>query len=506
MGVALFENNDMSSCCAKNHTKENIDLVISTKQENEKNSINKESNDNNNLIKNLTQQENEKNEALNKRNKYKHKFFNANTMSSSKNKNNNLLSTDSIKHNDLCNVSSIESIVDKIIKIQVNFRRFLAKKKLNIMNSSTQKTSEVEQNCLVFNKFMIWNNVSNSNKFSFSENKIRTNFLNKFERLSFDLNSKDNFRYRYIGYIKNYNKNKINNYENKKDYLYIKNGFGIIFFEDNTKLQGVFKDGNICGYAKYKNKIKKEFFTGTYQNNEVNGFGIYSDNLNSVQKIGYFKSTGLNGIGMEKPKNNDYVYYGEFFQNQKHGIGTLIWKDGVICQGNFCNNKLNGYCMIKYPNNEMYQGQLKKGKMEGRGQFFFKNGNKYIGDYKNDKRDGFGIFIWSDVDENDLTGVKFTTYLSGLNQFSAYIGFWSEGKMNGIGMKINNKEVKFGLWKNGAKEEWLEEPVSIKNYFRAEQRKYMKLFMSPKGLITQLVGDCISHGRMSIDVETEFNW
>ena len=503
MGVVLCQSNGLASCCTKQENG-NDDFVVNDKPENEENSINKVSNI---ITQHLTQQENENYETLNKKNKYKAKFFNNNTMSSTKKKHNKLFSTNSIKHNFIYSLSFNESGIEKLTKIQANFRRFLFKKKFSTIHSSNKKSTVLEENSLFFNILMIWNNVSNINKVSFSENNIRKNFLIKSEKLSFDLKTKNNYKYRYIGYIKNFSKNNINNDNNKIDHLYIKNGFGIIFFEDNTKLQSIFTNDKINGYAKYKNKLKKEFFNGIYTNNELNGYGIYSDKLNNMQKIGYFKSTGLNGIGIEISNNekNNYIYFGEFFQNQKHGIGTLKWGDGTICQGNFCNNKLNGYCIIKYPNNQMYQGQLKKGKMDGKGQFFWENGNKYIGDYKNDKRDGFGIFIWSDINDSDLTGVKFSTCLSALNQFSAYIGFWSEGKMDGIGMKINNKDVKFGVWKNGNKKEWIEDQVNIKNYFRVDQRKYMKLFMSPKGFITQLVGDCFSYGRMSIDVENDLS-
>ena len=502
MGVVIFNKDDLSNCCLK-CKKRSEDYIVNNKQENDENSVNIASN---NITNNLTQQENENNETLNKRNKYRNKFFNNNTLSTIKNKDNNqFLSTYSIKLNDLYTLTFSESRTDKIIKIQSFFRRFLVKKKLDFMKLSIKKISSVEENCLVFNILMIWNNISNISSVSLSENKIRKNLLNKNEKLSFDLKSKNNLKYRYIGNIKNNNKNTNINNDNKDDTLYIKNGFGIIYFEDETKLETVFTNDKISGYAKYKNKTKKEYFKGTYENNELNGFGIYSDKINLVQKIGNFKISGLNGIGIEISNDNDYIYFGEFFQNQKHGIGTLKWKDGLICQGNFCNNKLNGYCLIKYPNNQMYQGQLKKGKMDGKGQFFFQNGSKYIGDYKNDKRDGFGIFIWSDVNESDLSEIKLNSSLSGINQFSAYIGFWSEGKMDGIGMKINNKDVKFGIWKNGCKKEWIEDQINIKNYFRVDQRKYMKLFMSPKGFITQLVGDCFSYGRMSIDVENDLS-
>ena len=33
----------------------------------------------------------------------------------------------------------------------------------------------------------------------------------------------------------------------------------------------------------------------------------------------------------------------------------------------------------------------------------------------------------------------------------AFIGFWSKGTRNGIGIKIGNGKNKYGLWKNGNK-------------------------------------------------------
>jgi hypothetical protein len=45
---------------------------------------------------------------------------------------------------------------------------------------------------------------------------------------------------------------------------------------------------------------------------------------------------------------------------------------------------------------------------------FLKNGKKYLSYYKNEIKEGFGVFIYE------------------LKSFQAYIGFWNEGKVDGL--------------------------------------------------------------------------
>ena len=41
-----------------------------------------------------------------------------------------------------------------------------------------------------------------------------------------------------------------------------------------------------------------------------------------------------------------------------------------------------------------------------------------------------------------------------MDNISAYIGFWKNGNMDGFGMKINNLDIKYGLWENGIKRQY----------------------------------------------------
>ena len=53
---------------------------------------------------------------------------------------------------------------------------------------------------------------------------------------------------------------------------------------------------------------------------------------------------------------------------------------------------------------------------------------------------------------------------SGLNGLSAFIGFWKDGKMEGFGMKINAKEIKYGIWEKGHKKNGLKTLMVSKTY------------------------------------------
>lgn len=75
-------------------------------------------------------------------------------------------------------------------------------------------------------------------------------------------------------------------------------------------------------------------------------------------------------------------------------------------------------------------GQWRKNSMHGYGEFIWKDGKKYAGYYVSDKKEGFGIYYWA-------------------NSNRVYLGFWKEGKQEGVGKYINGNEIRFGLWSNG---------------------------------------------------------
>ena len=70
------------------------------------------------------------------------------------------------------------------------------------------------------------------------------------------------------------------------------------------------------------------------------------------------------------------------------------------------------------------------------------------------------------------------------NPLIAYIGFWDRGKMNGIGVKVNDNKICYGFWKEGKREVILQGNWMVKKYLKGENLKYLKLFsMSDKNLL-----------------------
>ena len=131
---------------------------------------------------------------------------------------------------------------------------------------------------------------------------------------------------------------------------------------------------------------------------------------------------------------------------------------------------MNGCGIIIYPDSRMYMGEIVNGSMEGYGEMYWEDtGKRYFGFYEVDKRNGFGCYIWN------------------LEPFSAYIGFWELGKMNGLGIKISNNLFRYGIWKDGEKEFWLQGPWEMRKYAKPEQLKYLKILEKNQSKIMNFI-------------------
>jgi len=78
-------------------------------------------------------------------------------------------------------------------------------------------------------------------------------------------------------------------------------------------------------------------------------------------------------------------------ENQKHGFGTLIDKDGRQYEGKFYQDQINGWC--EYIDNEsnIFQGFFFNNKLTGKGQKFSFNGDFYEGDFYEFQKQGQGF-------------------------------------------------------------------------------------------------------------------
>ena len=394
------------------------------------------------------------------------------TKSSTNNYNNKLKIIEEI------NIINNEPILsENIVK---NNHNFINKINNNIINNINQHSCSSISNNSYFShseKVISNNNENNSN--------ISLRSLYNFNNMVFGFFLKKKLNFKYIGARDSKN--------NKKK------GIGLIKWTDNSYLIGNFKDNKINGYCKFYNNNNNEnnlmqddcyFYYGNYINNVPKGYGycIYNNNNNNNnhQNIfnfnnnnknnnnntiieGEFKKNFIQGIGIENNSNKN-IYKGSYNKGKYEGIGTYIWENGSIYQGEWKENTMSGYGIIKYNNNNnenyFYEGEIQNGYMDGLGYFNF-NGNKYVGYYKKDLKEGFGVFVWSEI------------------PLKAYIGFWEKGKQNGFGVNINGNVIKYGIWKKGKKEIWMNNEKDIKKFII--KNKYEKCFKNPIRYVNKIL-------------------
>lgn len=424
--------------------------------------------------------------------------------------------------------SNSDLITLKIIYIQSYIRGFLLRKKVlnqkiifdKLNNTKTIKEKDSEEEELLEKEDTLVISLSMNGTIFTGENSFNSSIsintkLNKFnlnERfiinkniLSFNLKSKNNIKYKYFGFLKIKNNNKQNYISSSGvvknsmiNDIKMKNGFGKLIFDDNSIFKCYFNDNKANGIGQYIDKINNEEYIGEYKNNTPIGYGIYSNITHERKCMGYFKINGINGIGIEESIEDGYIYYGEFDKNQKNGYGVLRWKEGIKYEGYFLKNQMNGYAIIEYPDNKLFKGQINNGKMEGFGEFNWGREKKYLGYYKNDKRSGFGIFLWN------INKIK-NNNLNDLSDIKGYIGFWSDGNMNGVGLKISEGKIKLGVWKNGIKMEWLEEEKHLLKHIQSHQKKYLKILLGKKQKIINLLNICLlNDDNEDLSEEEEF--
>lgn len=366
-------------------------------------------------------------------------------------------------------------VINKVLLIQKNFRIFIKNKKMKNNNNNNDyliKETPNSSHLKLYNSKKLINdanffyNISLSNssvKSSNIEDSLYSNRSN-LENCKFNIDKKK-FKYHYFGYLKN----KSFTFSAKKINKKIKNGYGKIIYSDESIFKGFFKENLAYGICLYNDK-QLEFY-GEYSANIPNGFGIC---INHERKLmGKFKGNFLEEEGIESIKTEKALYEGNFERSKKSGIGTFKWSDGTVYKGEFKNNSMNGFGIIIYPNKNIYKGEVKDGYMQGYGEFYWKDYSeslkRYIGEYNRDRRHGFGIFIW------------------GVNPIEAYIGFWNNGEMNGVGIKISNNKFKYGIWNQKNKEVWLNGPWEFSKHMKLEQMKYLKILKMHQNQLSEYV-------------------
>ncbi|KAI9352592.1 hypothetical protein BDR26DRAFT_832117 [Obelidium mucronatum] len=121
-----------------------------------------------------------------------------------------------------------------------------------------------------------------------------------------------------------------------------------------------------------------------------------------------------------------------------HGAGHILFNSGHTFTGSFANGFMEGKGSFIWRDGVKYEGDFKDNKISGSGEYTWKNGSKYVGNVKDGLRSGAGRFVCG----------------GGLKGSVVYEGHWNEGKANGSGKLVYNKEGTCfyeGTWFNGLK-------------------------------------------------------
>ena len=277
-----------------------------------------------------------------------------------------------------------------------------------------------------------------------------------------DFHNRGNILSKTISSISNQNNFSIIHFTDKS-YMYASNNTNNI--NNNNNINNDINNININGYGiLFENN--GTIYKGIYKNSIPSIYGIFYSINNEVITEGTFVENNLEGIGKEKWKDTSY-YMGEFKFNKKDGIGTYRWSDGTLYMGEFIDNQMNGIGIIRYVDDREYEGEISNGLMNGYGKFSWPDGKKFFGNYDNGKKNGFGILF------------------DGKKKNNVFIGFWKDGKLHSVGIKIkNNKNVHYYLFREGFKEKELKSGYECLKYLTGNKKNYNKLFsMNEKNLI-----------------------
>ena len=246
-------------------------------------------------------------------------------------------------------------------------------------------------------------------------------------------------------------------YEGDKDQEGKKVGFGIILYEDTSKIMGYFYNSKLNGIVCFYNcGLDNSTFVGEYTDNIPDGYGLYTRQGLKLEGMNWNKNF-INDIGIAVWDEGDF-YQGEFKNNLKNGIGTYRWPDGTNYQGYFKNNQIDGYGEINFSNGNSYIGEFNEGYLSGWGKFIWEDKKCYIGNYKENKKNGFGIFIWN------------------YDPLLALVGFWEKGVQIGFCIKLLKGYIKYIFVQDSKKNIEISSKGDICRYLKPSQMKYKNLF------------------------------
>ena len=321
--------------------------------------------------------------------------------------------------------------LNKIIKIQNNYRCYDAKNKFIKLKKDTKERilKELDNQKLIdFNKILsckselYYNKLLSSKKILPYEEIIKVHKIIQ-KKLKLIENNCFNFPFNIL-----ISEDKI--YKGSWNYNKKFHGYGVVYEfsakkNKDSKTEGIFNEGSLNGFGRIF-LSNEEMLIGDFIYNKLNGLGEYYRNDGSIYKGSFFE--GLPQGSGEEIFNNGSIFTG-FYLAGKKKHGKFLWKNGNYYQGDFYNDVFHGYGIYKWGNERTYEGNWKNGKMDGKGKLTLIDGSYYDGEFIEGQKCGKGLYAW--------------------NKDKFYDGEWKNDKQNGYGVYYKNGNKLKGFWING---------------------------------------------------------
>jgi hypothetical protein len=107
-------------------------------------------------------------------------------------------------------------------------------------------------------------------------------------------------------------------------------------------------------------------FEGYFNHGTKEPRGVLSFGDGDVYE-GEFEGNMLQGKGRLTNLSQKIMYEGYWLQNNMHGQGFYIWRDGRSYQGGYQHGEKHGFGIYKYCNGSVYLGTWTQGKQDGEG-------------------------------------------------------------------------------------------------------------------------------------------
>ena len=135
---------------------------------------------------------------------------------------------------------------------------------------------------------------------------------------------------------------------------------------------------------------------------------------NGAKYTGDFNLGKAHGQGTFTSADKSVTYKGSWYNNFYHGKGSLA-ENGSVYEGAFVFGEQVGFATETFSDGSVYKGTYEKGKKEGFGKQTWPEENcEYIGEWHLNAIDGFGQYSW-------------------LSEGKKHLGHWTNNVMNGYG-------------------------------------------------------------------------